>query len=236
MVPPERALVTGEELGKKDDDHHSDASYARASFSPRWRLPRRRRLLLAIFGAYLLYVFFKNIPTDLQPAITRYDPRFMQTRLEDSQFPLPGYSSPGKWSIPLPPGELPTEAMTSEKEKYHYDGEIEFPELPKSLRLLGRLRGLKNSVVFATSDLRSLSDLLPLACEMARQGMNKVHFAVMGRHNVSIEGIQYVNGISPDDCPIYWHGTLIFLLPCLHNVFALTPLRRWSSRLRPFVE
>jgi hypothetical protein len=54
--------------------------------------------------------------------------------------------------------------------------------------------------------LRSISDLIPLACEMARQTANEVHFALMGRHNVSIEGIQYVNGISVADCPMYWHG------------------------------
>jgi hypothetical protein len=41
---------------------------------------------------------------------------------------------------------------------------------------------------------------------MARQGMNRIHFAVMGRDDLSIEGIQQLNSIRDDDCPMNWHG------------------------------
>jgi mannose-6-phosphate isomerase-like protein (cupin superfamily) len=41
---------------------------------------------------------------------------------------------------------------------------------------------------------------------MAHHRVNEVHLVLMGRDDVSIEGIQRVNGIEDGDCPIHWHG------------------------------
>ena len=66
---------------------------------------------------------------------------------------------------------------------------------------------MKHAVVFAASSLRGVSDLLPLVCGMANRTINNVHFVLMGRNDLSIEGIQYVNRVRDGDCPIHWHGT-----------------------------
>jgi hypothetical protein len=195
-----RPFIADEELGKKDDDRRPVPGRVKAPSLSTWRFPRRRRLLLIIIGVSLLYLFFKNIPTDLQPAIERYDPRFASAAPK-------GWSSQSPVSARPPPPK--DRDAVSEAEKYYYNGPIRYPHLAKTL-----YRGRKSShrpednhgVLFAASNLQSVSDLIPVACEMARQGINTVHFALMGRDEVSIEGIKHVNGISDESCPLFWHG------------------------------
>jgi hypothetical protein len=43
---------------------------------------------------------------------------------------------------------------------------------------------------------------------MAAKRLNHVHFVLMGKEDVSIEGIKQVNGISDPECPMTWHGTI----------------------------
>jgi hypothetical protein len=201
MLPFGRVFISDEELGKKDDDHRPADCRGKGPAFQKWRFPRRRRLLFGIIAAYLLYLFFKNMPTDLQPAIARYDPRFAQLK-KGSQVP----SFPNQSLIPSQPEDTTREDTSSEMGKYYYDGEIRFPWLLKSLYSVQLLDEHSRAVLFAASNLQSVSDLLPLACEMARQGMNTIHFALMGRDDLSIEGMQQLNGIKEDDCPMYWHG------------------------------
>ncbi|KAN0081045.1 hypothetical protein V8E54_004249 [Elaphomyces granulatus] len=194
-----RVFISDEELGKKDDDHRPVDGRGKGPALLKWRFPRRRRLLFGIIGAYLLFVFFKNMPTDLQPAIARYDPRFSRPQKGSQAL------SPNQSSIPSQPEDTRREDTGSEMGKYYYDGEIRHPWLLKSLYSVRVLDEHSHVVLFAASNLQSVSDLLPLACEMARQGMNRIHFAVMGRDDLSIEGIQQLNSIRDDDCPMNWH-------------------------------
>jgi hypothetical protein len=62
--------------------------------------------------------------------------------------------------------------------------------------------------MFAAASLHSVSDMVPLACKMAAKRLNHVHFVLMGKEDVSIEGIKQVNGISDPECPMTWHGTI----------------------------
>ncbi|KAL2000042.1 hypothetical protein VTN02DRAFT_3624 [Thermoascus thermophilus] len=203
-----RAFVPDEERGKKDDDHRPSSGRGKPPSFPAWKVPRRRRLLLAIVGFYLLYLFFKNMPTDLQPAMERYDPRIGQLRQKAG--PL---RSPIDQSFAAPPDGAPPKDKdaASEAEKHYYNGRIKFYSLAKSLYRASWAPadrhdlGAKRAVLFAGANLKSVADLVPLACEMSRQKANDVHFAIMGRDDVSIGGIQQVNGISNDDCPIHWH-------------------------------
>ncbi|KAJ9283313.1 hypothetical protein DTO027B5_7254 [Paecilomyces variotii] len=200
-----RAFAADEELGKKDDDHRPAARAP--SLRPAWKAPRRRRIVLAFVGFYLLYIFFKNMPTDLTPAVERYNPELAQLRQKGRTL----QSSLGAIPQAVNPHQPPPRENDDAKDnaKYYYEGKVRFYNLAKSLRPNSpsshRQEHVSRAVLFAGADLKSVADLLPLACEMVRQGTNEVHFALMGRDDVSIPGIQKVNGISDEDCPIQWH-------------------------------
>ncbi|PGH26978.1 hypothetical protein AJ80_01362 [Polytolypa hystricis UAMH7299] len=191
-----KAFLNDEELGKKDDDHPR----ASASFKPKrttspWKFHRRRRALLVLIVLSLLYLFFKHIPADVPPAPQRFGP--MQQPNRAVQF-----GSKPKGPPPLTPNDKPT------GDKQTFSGPIKFYSLAKSLYSAQGNRGYRREnkiVLFAAADLKCLSDLLPLACEMARHKLNRVHITVMGREEVSLEGIQEVNGIHENECPLVWH-------------------------------
>lgn len=191
-----------EELGKKDDDHRLPP--ARSRFLPHLsKFPRPRRLIAAFICLVLLYQFFKHMPTDLRPARERYDPRFGQ------QNPLPPKSPqpPVVPQIDIPSG-LGTQGEENKGELY--DGKIKLYELASSLPPDKHPENvLSGAVLFAGSDLHCITDMLPLACRMAREQRNHVHLALFGKEEVSVEGIKQVNGIVESDCPIVWHGMYI---------------------------
>ncbi|CAG8909235.1 unnamed protein product [Penicillium egyptiacum] len=200
-------LRADEEMGKKDDDHRpSDQS----RFLPLQRraMPRPRRILFAIVALGLIYEFFKHMPTDLRPAVDRYDPAIAKLREESlarwagtdkpPPVPKPGTAQPG--NVP------PVKVSESNRKEEAYDGTIKFPELGHSLpRYKYSQKSASRAVVFAASSLHSVSDLLPLACRMAGQRLNYVHFTLMGKEDVSIEGIKEVNRIRDSECPMTWH-------------------------------
>lgn len=198
-----RILAGDEELGKKDDDHRPLNGVA----SPSWSAPkptpepRRRRIFYGICALLLLYVFVKNIPTDLGPA-SRYAP---SVPLDNQGKELPSDSkSP-------PSGRPKRPAIPSEAEEHYHDGPIKFYKLAASLHGVARLDGqheLNKNVLFAASNMKSVSEILPLACEMAQWKRNNVHFAIMGRDDMDIAEIKNINGIAKadDDCNIHWHG------------------------------
>jgi hypothetical protein len=206
-------LRADEEMGKKDDDHRlSD----RARFLPLQHrpMPRLRRILFVIIALVLIYEFFKHMPTDLRPAVDRYDPAIAKLR-EETLARWAGSDKPP--SIPKPdtvqPDNLPpVKVSESNHNEEAYDGMIKFYKLADSLpRYKYSRKSASRAVVFAASSLRSVSDLLPLACRMAGQRLNYVHFTLMGKEEVSIEGIKEVNRIRDSECPMTWHG-MIFRL------------------------
>ncbi|RHZ64697.1 uncharacterized protein CDV56_104795 [Aspergillus thermomutatus] len=209
MLPSKSPYLADEELGKKDDDHRPRTGRNPLWRAKQWRAPRPRRLIIGIIVFYLLYLFFKNMPTDVPPAVERFHPGFTQARQSSGKsWPpaMPSLVTPAKG----PP--LRADSQTNIKEDYYYDGEISLIALARSLQRFWKPpsrygSSISRAVVFAGSNLRSVSDLLPLACRMADQKINEVHFVLMGRDDVSIEGIQRVNGINEVDCPIVWHDS-----------------------------
>lgn len=191
-------VLADEEIGKKDDDHQKRTARSKVTAGPSWRLPRRRRILLVLAGIYFIYLFIKNMPTDLPPASERFGPRPIQ---RPSQ--VAGASPRGP--PPMLDGDLPARS-------HYFNGPIKFHEFAQTLYFAQGLGGYSHTnkiVVFAAADLKSLSDLLPLACEMASQKINRVHFAVMGRDDIPINDIQEVNRFNETDCPLLWHGKLM---------------------------
>ncbi|KAJ5932291.1 hypothetical protein N7516_006780 [Penicillium verrucosum] len=201
-------LRVDEEMGKKDDDHRPSDQ---ARFLPRQHrtMPRPRRILFAIIALVLIYEFFKHMPTDLKPAADRFDPTIAKLR-EENLAKLSGSDKPPA-VLPKPdtlaPDNLsPAKVLESNRKDEAYDGMIKFYELTHSLpRYKYSQKGSSHAVVFAASSLRSVSDLLPLACRMAGERLNYVHFTLMGKEEVSIEGIKEVNRIRDSECPMTWH-------------------------------
>ena len=199
-------MFTGdEELGKKDDDHRPHTNNASpSSWSARKTSPafRKRRVIYAICALLFVYVFVKNIPDDLGPSTQNLNPRINQ-----------GAKLPeGKAE---PPAKKPKRPATpSEAEEHYHDGPIKFYKLASSLHSVARLGGQHESnknVLFAASNLKSASEIIPLACEMARWERNDVHFAIMGRDDMEIQEIKSLNG-AVDDCNVHWHGKSISFL------------------------
>ncbi|KAF7128737.1 hypothetical protein CNMCM5793_003588 [Aspergillus hiratsukae] len=209
MLPSKRPYLADEELGKKDDDHRPRTGQKQLWRAKQWRAPRPRRLIIGIILLCLLYLFFKNMPTDLPPAVERLHPGFTQARQSGGKsWPptMPSSVTPAKGPPPR------ADSQTNIKEDFYYEGEIRFNALARTLQRFWKPPtrhggSISRAVVFAGSNLRSVSDLLPLACRMADQKINEVHFVLMGRDDVSIEGIQRVNDINEVDCPIIWHDS-----------------------------
>ncbi|OQD76651.1 hypothetical protein PENDEC_c004G03774 [Penicillium decumbens] len=201
MAPAKMPIRADEEMGKKDDDLHS--SQARFHPAQSRMYPRPRRILIAVFALVLLYQFFKHMPTDVAPAAERYNPTIARLR-----HPSPSQSAPAQ-SPALSKADAPPlryVSQTNGDEKESFEGEIKFYELPRSLpRNKHPERKPSHAVLFAGSNLHSISDMVPLACQMAGKRLSHVHFVLMGKDQVSVEGIKTVNGVSDADCPITWH-------------------------------
>ena len=197
MPLPGRLFPGDEELGKKFDDHRSSDGGSRPSPSRSWRAPirfRKRRIVFTILAFLALYFFFKYLPIDLNPS--------SRTRTS-----LGGKSATG---LPTgPTGKPPRDAAQQEEAgKHYFSGPIKFYKLAASLHGAATTMGLRSvnrNVVFAASSLKSVSIMIPMACEMARWRRNNVHFMVLGRDDISIHGIKEVNGVTAD-CGVYWHG------------------------------
>lgn len=198
MPPSGRLFPSDEELGKKFDDPRAIDAGGRPSSLLPWRAPirfQKRRIVFAIFGFFALFTFFKYLPTDFAP----------RTRVPAS---LRGQSAAGLATAPT--GKPPRDsAQQEEAGKHYFNGPIRFYKLAVSLHAVVNTMGLRpinRNVVFAASSLRSASVMIPMACEMARWRRNNVHFVVLGREDLSVQGIKEVNGVSAD-CDVYWHGT-----------------------------
>ncbi|KAJ5159970.1 uncharacterized protein N7482_006974 [Penicillium canariense] len=200
MAPSKMPLRVDEELGKKDDDHQfSEQRQTRFRLLSNSRIPRPRRLLLAVLALFLLYQFFKHMPDDLAPAVERYNPTIASLK-----HPKPPSPSGSVQSLPIPKAQI----LPNDKAGALYDGKVKFYELAQSLpreKHPGNMAS--HAVMFAASSLHSVSDMLPMACGMAAKGLNHVHFVLMGKEEVSIDGIKQVNAISDLECPMTWHDS-----------------------------
>lgn len=202
MAPTKMPLQADEEMGKKDDDHRPiDARFRSLRHKA---IPRPRRIFIILIILIILYEFFKNMPTDLAPAVERYDPGMAKLRAET----LAKWTGPEQVSTSTKPDGLPlAPAPVWEQKGKGYEGKVMFPELEHSLpRYKYSSKTSSRAVLFAASSLRSMSDMLPLACHMANQPLSYVHFILMGKDEISVPDIKAVNGIKENECPIKWHG------------------------------
>lgn len=202
MLPSKRPFLVDEEFGKKYDDRPPPTSREQIWLLKQWKPPRRRRLFWGLLALCLIYLLLRNIPTDPAHASGRSDPRLSQ----ESPKSQVGASS-------FPPLEPPPrdESVVDHESEHYYGGNIRLISLPKTLprfqNTQSRYGKAANRVVmFSGASLTAVSDLLPLACRMANQQLNEVHFVLMGRDGVSVETIQHLNGITNEECRINWHG------------------------------
>ncbi|KAI7084657.1 hypothetical protein KC356_g6527 [Hortaea werneckii] len=205
-APQSTVYSKDEELGKRDDDFRPKRSSATNSLMQPWQW-RKRRLFLVVAVALFVYVFVKNIPTDLGPA----DERLGYTMRRPGQVPrsrpqtgtAPGYPKTEPVGAPRRPPQKDEEA-----DMHYYDGPIRYHRLALSLRGIKRTKGFaldNRNVLFSVSSLKSAANLIPMACEMARWDRNYVHFALHGRDSLPLQDILDINGVSKEDCPVSFH-------------------------------
>lgn len=201
MTLLDRVFAGDEELGKKDDDHRPGKGIVLpSSWSLRQNIPpfRRRRYFYGVVAILFIFLFFTNIPTDLGSNSQGGDSRVPRKNAPTTSRPNP------------PTGEPPRPKESSEAQKYYYDGPIRFYKLAVSLHAVAGLAGYdgaNKNVLFAASGLKSASELIPLACEMAKLRRNDVHFVLMGRDDLAVQEIKKLNGVS-SDCKVHWHGMI----------------------------
>ncbi|KAL3419785.1 hypothetical protein PVAG01_08283 [Phlyctema vagabunda] len=198
MALGSRLFVGDEELGKKDDDHKRGDKGAFGTWQSR-RTPHRRsmkRVLIAATTLIVLYYFFKNMPTDLQHPGVR-----------------PHYDHPDRTTPPSPPAVHAPIAKPKVSEEHSvetgrtFEGPIKFYKLAASLHGLSDVKGgeaINDNVLFAAASLKSVSTILPIACEMALKKRAYVHFAMIGRDEIAMDILKAVNGVA-DGCGIYFH-------------------------------
>lgn len=203
-----RFLAGDEEMGKKDDDYRSGGrTPIPATWSGR-KAPMRRNVKRVAWGfiaALFLYLFFYNMPTDVQQRGVR--PQYIHPEMGESRNnPISKPSS----SLSKSTDEMPPGAEEDETSKHTFSGPIKFYELAATLQAISRSQGVKvdnKNILFAASSLKSASTLIPMACDMAAWERSIVHFVYMGRSEVSMELMKAVNGIN-DECAVNFHGKL----------------------------
>ncbi|KAL8936037.1 MAG: hypothetical protein Q9211_004388, partial [Gyalolechia sp. 1 TL-2023] len=200
-----RIFADDEDFGKKDDDRKPGRTNILPSWSthkPASSVPayRRRTILYALIACIVFYFFFKNIPEPTHPPIKR--PQYGKPPSHTPQNPWQSTVNPETPTQKPPRPENPSEA-----EQHYYDGPIKFYKLAVSLRAIAWLRGhieSNRNVLFAASNLRSASELIPIACQMASWERNDVHFALMGRDDLDMGGVKTLNGVD-EECNVKWH-------------------------------
>ncbi|TKA25218.1 hypothetical protein B0A50_05916 [Salinomyces thailandicus] len=205
-TPLPRLYSKDEELGKRDDDFRPKRTSTTSSLTQPWRW-RKRRIFAVIAAALFLYVFVKNIPRDLGPADQRLGiplrrPGQLPRQKLEAETPSPPKTEP----IGAPP-RLTAERQGTE-DQWYYDGPIKYYKLAGSLHGIAKTMATRTSnrnVLFAVSSLQSAANLMPMACEMAKWDRNYVHMAFLGRDSLSIKDILEVNGVSTEDCAVFFH-------------------------------
>lgn len=195
------------ELAKKDDDLHAPRHSRKGSHS-HWqaaRMPRRRiiaRFAAYVFIALLIVVGCIQLVGSGDSAVDRsYANRY---KSDDG----PKYEPLRSARRPPVPDTRPDGRKGALVELVRtYSGPIKLPELGESLRGIAKTGGkqaINRNVLFAAASLQSAATLLPLACKMADGRHNYVHFAFMGRSDISLAELLKINGIEAS-CPLIGH-------------------------------
>ncbi|PPJ50308.1 hypothetical protein CBER1_06473 [Cercospora berteroae] len=168
-----------------------------ATFPLRWR---RRRVMVVLGVLFLVYIVHLYVPGGLGAGY--------QT---ESFHPKPARTFAGYDTAKSrePKGAPPREDDSVEDEHYqhYYNGVTKFYRLGGSLQKVAKAMGSyhhNRNVLFAAASMKSLANLVPMACEMAEKERNEVQFAVFGRSPLPLDDIQELNGID-GSCGIQWH-------------------------------
>ncbi|KAM7206810.1 hypothetical protein V8F20_002516 [Naviculisporaceae sp. PSN 640] len=202
-------FLSNEDMGKKDDDHKPTRlppirTWNAARVPPRKSL---KRLFIAFVVCAAIYLFIKNIPTDVGVHDRR---RPVYTHNLDNELLEPQSMPRLKPIEPIQPPKTPAKSKSPPSDPSTdnlYDGPVVFPDLAVSLQAIYSTRGsyAKNkNVLFAASSLKSAAALLPLACQMGMELRSYVHFALMSKSEISLDELRSVNGID-DSCKIIFH-------------------------------
>ncbi|KAK5165142.1 uncharacterized protein LTR77_009239 [Saxophila tyrrhenica] len=190
-----RAPSRDAELGKRDDDYRPRTSTSSTGLPWRWR---KRRVVFVLLGLMLVYLFIKNMPTDL-PTI---DERMGRPSRPGHVVPVSDVRA-----LKEPVGAPPRSANDDEGPHY-YNGPIKFYRLATTLRGISRTGGSKvdnRNVLFAASSLKSVANLIPMACAMAKADRNYVHLALLGRDALPLNDILEINGFDKKSCQVFFH-------------------------------
>lgn len=198
---------TDEELAKKDDD----VLLPRPSrpWQPINSRRRSSRLRYIAYAAVVVALIF------LVRAFTISSEDIVRPYSSSERY-FPDYPDrfEGLRKAILESPKVETEQETSKalpKEEPHhavkYNGPVKFPALGASLRTIGPTGGAyaKNrNVLFAAANLKSVANLLPLACGMAFERENFVHFAFMSQSEIPLKDLLEINGVGKH-CSIIVH-------------------------------
>jgi hypothetical protein len=206
-------FLTNEELGKKDDDHKPTKI---PSIHPRWSpaagSPRSKvlkRLAIALTLGIFVYLFIANLPTDMpirdrRHPVYRPEPDAGRPRAPG---PMPKLTADRKPQTPNhAPARPPQPDVVSPQ--IAYNGPLMFPKLLSSLDAISSTGGnspVNKNVLFAAASLRSAALLLPMACQMADELRNYVHFALLGGSGIDMQELRAVNGVD-ESCQVIFHG------------------------------
>ncbi|UKZ47342.1 hypothetical protein TrVGV298_001560 [Trichoderma virens] len=219
-----------EMANKKDDDlglprHAKQSDQWQSAPKSSLRLTALLRLIVYAVALFMLvYGLFRVIgpapgassldPVNLMPMYDRPrpPPRYDAPRMEEEE---PTIKTP-KAPKPLKPQAKPQSDSGSGKDESKvaaeapktYNGPLKLPNLGPSLQAVitdtsGRLPKNRN-VLFAAANLQSAALLLPMACQMATERQNYVHFALMSRSDVPMKELLAINGIDKG-CPLIVH-------------------------------
>ncbi|KAL7822983.1 hypothetical protein V8C26DRAFT_388251 [Trichoderma gracile] len=219
-----------EMANKKDDDiglprHSRHSEHWQAAPKSSLHLTAVLRLIVYAAALFMLaYGLFRIIGP--APGASSLDPANLMP-LYDTQRPPPRYDAPrmeeegpsiksvqtSKTQEPQVEskggsGSHQAESKATTKESKTYNGPLKLPHLGKSLQAImsetsGRLQKNRN-VLFAAASLQSAALLLPMACQMAMERQNYVHFALMSRSDVPMKELLAINGLDKG-CPLIVH-------------------------------
>ena len=209
-------FASDQELGKRDDDRRRP-QIQQWPWKASLRV-RRRRIAMGLLGAFLIWLFIHNIPTDLGSIDERMGrPLRPGHNVGGVEF---GYRPPanapaaapknGRNTVPNrePAGPPPRSQTDSTEQEHYYAGPVRFYKLAKTLQSIGRTMGHRTdnrNILFAAANLKSAANLMPIACEMARVDKNFVHFALLGRDAIPLEDVLEINGVDRTTCDVFFH-------------------------------
>lgn len=204
------ALEHDQELGKRDDDHDWKPRHGRRSSSiaaliylpTRWR---RSRILVGVTLILVIYLFHLYLPG----TSTSVDGASPSHQSSHSERVYQGYDAV-KAKEPQGAPPIDADSLDNEGSKHYYNGATRFYKLASSLlstsmRIGGGGMQHNPNILFAASSLKSLANLILMACEMSNKKKNSVHIVVFGRSTISVEEIMQINGIDEDNCLAHWH-------------------------------